>query len=631
MPLYVSFSRAQTTKTILWYEPMEEEGVGRGAIHEVVSDSYRHITRSSQRRLSIARLSEKEGEFFATHVKGATGRTRSEKPSALTSKIMHEHLATDARLSLWSGNENGQVTCACGKVLSWNGRGEVGCLQWHMLACTLTPERVVRRYWYRAIKNALLEATADSITMETVIRCWGVTKQGDIIGAITDEAYDWRPPAITVTHSGWRYAPEGNRPPTFPTDDDDTDSASNDSDDSSDDDSNHQFVTTATGDEGYRRDWDGIDSAALPQMAAAKLLLRARRMVDSSRWWTLRWPQNSVSLLSRACSLDTGKTYKLFKKLRKITIHYVTELWQAVLNRRHEADDRTTRVALRVDWVRLNKLLGRGTNRRGTSMPGWNMVKKKPAHTICLQLVKWKKWRDSIMRTGGQRRITSYFNRVKELGGEAMSTTEVHTTATTTGEPTATETDGDGCLTSRTPSLSLTPATHHQTTVGDSIVGPEMPEADITATLSVDADGATACPTQTVKAQGNAGKIASARSTASAGTKRPVEHDSPDGARPTRRAVSGNAVLMSPLGKGVKRKSSSSTLGSRTRRRGSPPASPATTLPTAGNHSLSSPPPHARLPNPPNPPLPPPPPEPPPNPFGEPESAPPPSAGNPHS
>jgi len=159
-----------------------------------------------------------------------------------------------------------------------------------MLACTLTPERVVRRYWYRAIKKTLMDATADSITMETVIRCWGITKQGDILGAVTDEAYDWRPPSIKCTTTGWRYAPEGRRPPIFPTDSDvETDDTGSGVDDSSSDDSSRdQAVTTAIGKEGYKRDWGDIESADIPQMAAAKLLLKARRMVDSSRWWTLR-------------------------------------------------------------------------------------------------------------------------------------------------------------------------------------------------------------------------------------------------------------------------------------------------------------------------------------------------------
>ena len=58
MSVYVSLSREYSTRTSLWHEPLEEENVGLGALHEVTSDSYKHLTRSAQRRLSIARLKE---------------------------------------------------------------------------------------------------------------------------------------------------------------------------------------------------------------------------------------------------------------------------------------------------------------------------------------------------------------------------------------------------------------------------------------------------------------------------------------------------------------------------------------------------------------------------------------------
>ena len=58
MPVYVSFSREYTTRTSLWHEPLEEENVGLGALHEATPDSYRHLARSAQRRLSIASLKE---------------------------------------------------------------------------------------------------------------------------------------------------------------------------------------------------------------------------------------------------------------------------------------------------------------------------------------------------------------------------------------------------------------------------------------------------------------------------------------------------------------------------------------------------------------------------------------------
>ena len=141
------------------------------------------------------------------------------------------------------------------------------------------------------------------------------------------------PPTIeSVNEVGWRYASKGLRPPTFPAGSDgdtDADTGSESNGSGGDGSGNLGVVTTAIGEETYERDWDVFERAGLPQLAAAKLLLAARIMADASRWWTMRWPQNAVSLLSRACSLDTGKTAKLFRKLREITIHYVTELWQA--------------------------------------------------------------------------------------------------------------------------------------------------------------------------------------------------------------------------------------------------------------------------------------------------------------
>ena len=40
MPVYASFSRDHAPRTTLWHEPLEEENVGGGAVHEVTCDSY---------------------------------------------------------------------------------------------------------------------------------------------------------------------------------------------------------------------------------------------------------------------------------------------------------------------------------------------------------------------------------------------------------------------------------------------------------------------------------------------------------------------------------------------------------------------------------------------------------------
>jgi len=151
MPLYASFRRAIQGYTTIWYEPLEEENAGHGGFHEVTGDVYKHITASAQRRLSIERVGVNDGAFLATFGKGAIGRARSESRSTFVSKLMHEHLATEAKQEMWAGQSDGSVTCGCGYVLSWAAPGEVSRLQWHMLECGLPDESAIRTRWHVAV------------------------------------------------------------------------------------------------------------------------------------------------------------------------------------------------------------------------------------------------------------------------------------------------------------------------------------------------------------------------------------------------------------------------------------------------------------------------------------------------
>ena len=103
MPLYASFRRPVTGKTTLWYQPMEYENVGRGAMYEVTGNAYKHITLTSQRRASTRRQLLKDGEMLATHVRMSTGRTMFGGPSNRVAKPIHQQLPTDARIELWAG------------------------------------------------------------------------------------------------------------------------------------------------------------------------------------------------------------------------------------------------------------------------------------------------------------------------------------------------------------------------------------------------------------------------------------------------------------------------------------------------------------------------------------------------
>ena len=173
-------------------------------------------------------------------------------------------------------------------------------------------------------------------------------------------------------------------------------------------------------------DWNGICSSDDPTLATLRLLHSARQTVDTSRWWTLRWPNNAISLLSTACGLNTEGTYKLFRKMRKVLLQHVREL-RAVVDRRHAADNEAKQVALKDEWLKRSRILANMRNRRGKLMPGWVTVRLKPIYTIKCQLGQWRKLRRLQVATGGQRSIMSYF---------------AHTTSTRTARNARTADDG---------------------------------------------------------------------------------------------------------------------------------------------------------------------------------------------
>ena len=85
----------------------------------MTGDVYKHVTAPAQHRLSIERTGAKGRAFLATSFgKGAIGRARSESRSTFVSKLMHEHLATEARQEMWAGQAAGSIICGCGSVLS---------------------------------------------------------------------------------------------------------------------------------------------------------------------------------------------------------------------------------------------------------------------------------------------------------------------------------------------------------------------------------------------------------------------------------------------------------------------------------------------------------------------------------
>ena len=137
-------------------------------------------------------------------------------------------------------------------------------------------------------------------------------------------------------------------------------------------------------------DWDEIDGAQRPAMEAARLLHTARQMVDTSRWWLMRWPRNATALLVRAGSLKDDEASKLFRALRVTAVRFGLEL--AVLPKaRHDAKEATdARTALRKRWVATVEKLGPGhRTKRGAEMPDWVAVAHLPSYKVRRTLHRW--------------------------------------------------------------------------------------------------------------------------------------------------------------------------------------------------------------------------------------------------
>ena len=191
MPLYVSFRRALSGHTTIWYEPLEEENVGHEGYHEVTGETYKHITAPAQRRLSIEQTGAKGGAFLATFGKGTIGRARSESKSSFVSKRMHEYLATEARKEMWAGQMAGSVTCGCGCVLSWAAPDDVSRLQWHMRECGLPGESSTRSRWHKAVWSALSKRIKHRAVVDGTMACLSTT-DGRIHTAADDQSRGWR-------------------------------------------------------------------------------------------------------------------------------------------------------------------------------------------------------------------------------------------------------------------------------------------------------------------------------------------------------------------------------------------------------------------------------------------------------
>ena len=203
---------------------------------------------------------------------------------------MHEHLATtEARQEMRAGQA---VTCGCGSVFCWAASGDVSRLQWHMLECALPGESAIRALWHVAVRSALSKHTKRRDVVDDTMACW-TTTDGRIHTAAGDQSRGWcAPPMAEEVDSGsWLPDPTAPTPcfgPTSPQTGDDNDPAT-DSDDEitdltsdvssdpidpiSDPPARRTAATrTAKGLINCNVDWNGVENAADPCLAAVRLL-----------------------------------------------------------------------------------------------------------------------------------------------------------------------------------------------------------------------------------------------------------------------------------------------------------------------------------------------------------------------
>ena len=140
----------------------------------------------------------------------------------------------------------------------------------------------------------------------------------------------------------------------------------------------------------YDIDWDDIDSAQRSAMEAARLMHTARQMVDTSRWWLMRWLRNATSLLVRAGGLKDDDACKLFRALRVTAVRFGLELATQSKARRDVAEAKDARTALRKRWVATVEKLGPGyRTKRGVEIPDWVAVGHLPSYKVRRTLHRW--------------------------------------------------------------------------------------------------------------------------------------------------------------------------------------------------------------------------------------------------
>ena len=172
--------------------------------------------------------------------------------------------------------------------------------------------------------------------------------------------------------------------------------------------------------EQYDVDWDDIDSARRPAMEAARLLYTARQMVDTSRWWLMRWPRNATSLLVRAGGLNDDEACKLFRALRVTAVKFGLELASQSTARRDAKEASDARTALRKRCVGVVEQLGpRYRTARGAEMLDWVAVAHLPSYKVRRILNKWSVEVPRALMPNRQRTLHSFLSAAGARGSAA--------------------------------------------------------------------------------------------------------------------------------------------------------------------------------------------------------------------
>ena len=110
-------------------------------------------------------------------------------------------------------------------------------------------------------------------------------------------------------------------------------------------------ITTAEGIDEYNVDWKNTENSENPERTAVKLLHATQKMIDTWRWYAMRWLNNAISQLSRACGLDVEGTCKLLRELRKNDVASCSRIMAYFQDRRHAKDNTSARNELKETWI----------------------------------------------------------------------------------------------------------------------------------------------------------------------------------------------------------------------------------------------------------------------------------------